>query len=233
MSTVAHMLRTGAVVIGAALWLTSSADSGIAQPAAKPKPHASSPRPAAAKPAAAGENVPNAVQGFSTNRHEPIKIDADSLEVRDKDKVATFRGKVHVVQGDAELRCDVLTVFYEQPEDNGSGKPSPLPESLGDPAHPPAAGARPRHRDPKRSGRDRRQRRLRHAQESHHAARQRGGQPGPERAARRPAAGRHDDRGVAHRVSDHKGRVQGLFQPSKGDDKNAKPRDLSIMPKMQ
>jgi len=27
--------------------------------------------------------------------------------------------------------------------------------------------------------------------------------------------------------------VQGLFQPSKGDDKNAKPRDLSIMPKMQ
>jgi lipopolysaccharide export system protein LptA len=58
-------------------------------------------------------NVPNAVQGFSKNRHQPIQIEASSLEVQDKAKVATFRGRVHVKQGDTELRCDTLVVHYE------------------------------------------------------------------------------------------------------------------------
>ncbi len=55
---------------------------------------------------------PNALQGFSQNRNEPIKIDADSLEVRDKDKVATFSGNVRLVQGDTVLRSSSLVVFY-------------------------------------------------------------------------------------------------------------------------
>lgn len=58
-------------------------------------------------------NVPNAVQGFSKNRNQPIQIEAASLEVQDKTKVATFRGKVYVKQGDTELRCNVLVVHYE------------------------------------------------------------------------------------------------------------------------
>ncbi len=56
----------------------------------------------------------NALQGFSTNRDKPVRIQAGSLEVRDKDKTATFSGDVHVIQGDTELRCKVLVVFYEQ-----------------------------------------------------------------------------------------------------------------------
>jgi len=63
-------------------------------------------------------NVPNAVQGFSKNRNLPIQIDAKALEVQDKSKTATFRGSVHVKQGDTELRCNVLVVHYEE---NGSG----------------------------------------------------------------------------------------------------------------
>ena len=55
----------------------------------------------------------NALQGFSTNRDKPVKIQAASLEVRDKDKVATFTGDVHVVQGDTDMRCKVLIVYYE------------------------------------------------------------------------------------------------------------------------
>ena len=39
----------------------------------------------------------NALQGFSTNRGKPVRIQAASLEVRDKEKVATFNGDVHVV----------------------------------------------------------------------------------------------------------------------------------------
>jgi lipopolysaccharide export system protein LptA len=61
----------------------------------------------------------NALQGFSTNRDKPVKIQAASLEVRDKDKVATFTGDVHVVQGDTDMRCKVLVVFYE----GDGGKP--------------------------------------------------------------------------------------------------------------
>src|SRR5947208_11779165 len=56
---------------------------------------------------------PNALQGFSQNRDEPVKIRATSLEVREKDKMATFTGEVYVLQGDTEMRCKVLVVSYE------------------------------------------------------------------------------------------------------------------------
>lgn len=56
---------------------------------------------------------PNALQGFSQNRDEPVKIRAASLELREKDKIATFTGNVYVLQGDTEMRCKVLVVSYE------------------------------------------------------------------------------------------------------------------------
>jgi lipopolysaccharide export system protein LptA len=68
---------------------------------------------ATAQPAAAPGNTPNAMQGFSKNRDQPVQIDAATLEVRDKDKVATFSGNVHVIQGDVHMRCQTLVVFYE------------------------------------------------------------------------------------------------------------------------
>ena len=64
---------------------------------------------------------PNALQGFSQNRDKPIKINSATLEVRDKDKVATFSGAVHLVQGDTTLRSNTLIVFYE---DNAAPKPA-------------------------------------------------------------------------------------------------------------
>ena len=36
------------------------------------------------------QGPPNALQGFSQNRDQPVKIQAASLEVREKDKIATF-----------------------------------------------------------------------------------------------------------------------------------------------
>jgi lipopolysaccharide export system protein LptA len=56
---------------------------------------------------------PNALQGFSQNRDEPMKIRAASLEIREKDKMATFTGDVYVLQGDTEMRCKVLVASYE------------------------------------------------------------------------------------------------------------------------
>jgi lipopolysaccharide export system protein LptA len=79
---------------------------------------------------------PNALQGFSQNRDQPVKIQADKLEVRDKDKVATFTGNVHVVQGDTELRSKVLVVFYEDIKPGAAPAPgtkaAPAPALAGD-----------------------------------------------------------------------------------------------------
>jgi lipopolysaccharide export system protein LptA len=57
--------------------------------------------------------VPNAMQGFSQNRDQPIQIEAASLEMRDKKKEATFSGNVKVVQGDTIMTSKTLVVFYE------------------------------------------------------------------------------------------------------------------------
>src|SRR5256885_13672210 len=58
-------------------------------------------------------SVPNAMQGFSQNRDQPIQIEAASLEMQDKKKEATFSGNVKVVQGDTTMTSKTLVVFYE------------------------------------------------------------------------------------------------------------------------
>jgi lipopolysaccharide export system protein LptA len=59
------------------------------------------------------QGVPNAMQGFSQNRDQPIQIEAASLEMRDKKKEATFSGNVKVVQGDTTMTSKSLVVFYD------------------------------------------------------------------------------------------------------------------------
>ena len=59
------------------------------------------------------QGVPNAMQGFSQNRDQPIQIEAASLEMHDKKKEATFSGNVKVVQGDTTMTSKTLVVFYE------------------------------------------------------------------------------------------------------------------------
>src|SRR6185312_11519849 len=77
----------------------------------------------AAHPQGAMSGVPNAMQGFSQNRDQPIQIEAASLEMRDKKKEATFAGNVKVVQGDTTMTSKTLVVFY----DSSSGQAAPAP----------------------------------------------------------------------------------------------------------
>ena len=77
--------------------------------------------------------VPNAMQGFSQNRDQPIQIEAASLEMRDKKKEATFAGNVKVVQGDTTMTSKTLVVFY----DSNSAPATPPP------ANPKAAKSAP------------------------------------------------------------------------------------------
>jgi lipopolysaccharide export system protein LptA len=66
-----------------------------------------------AQPPAQGQGPANALQGFSKNRDQPVQIEASTLEVREKEKQATFIGNVKVTQGDTGLRSKFLVVFYE------------------------------------------------------------------------------------------------------------------------
>ncbi len=61
--------------------------------------------------------VPNAMQGFTQNRDQPIQIEAAKLEVRDKKQQATFMGNVKVVQGDTTMTSKTLDVFYESKDE--------------------------------------------------------------------------------------------------------------------
>ena len=74
------------------------------------------------RPAAAPGAGPNAVQGFSKNRDKPVQIEATTLEVRDKQRIATFSGNVNVVQGDTTMRCKVLVVHYDSDQASGGMK---------------------------------------------------------------------------------------------------------------
>ena len=66
-----------------------------------------------ARSQSAVQGVPNAMQGFSQNRDQPIQIEAATLEMRDKKKEATFSGNVKVIQGDTTMTSKTLVVFYE------------------------------------------------------------------------------------------------------------------------
>ena len=99
-----HVLAVCAASIAVAL----NGAAAPAQPKPAPKPQQQTPQQQT--PQSSG---PNALQGFSQNRDQPVKIKADGLQVNDHTKVATFSGNVHLVQGDTTLRCKTLTVYYD------------------------------------------------------------------------------------------------------------------------
>ncbi|XYD07615.1 LptA/OstA family protein [Methylobacterium sp. NMS12] len=48
---------------------------------------------------------------------DPIKIDADRLDVFDRENKAIFAGNVVAVQGDSTIRCSTMTVTYKRGKD--------------------------------------------------------------------------------------------------------------------
>lgn len=59
--------------------------------------------------------------GFGGNSKEPIKIDANKLEVFDKENRGVYSGDVVAVQGQSTLRCSTMTIHYIS-NAAGSGK---------------------------------------------------------------------------------------------------------------
>src|SRR5262245_57757191 len=68
------------------------------------------------------KEVPGLLKMSPQQREQPVRITSATLEVRDKSKMATFKGDVQVTQGETEVRCDELVVFYDDEKDKSGGK---------------------------------------------------------------------------------------------------------------
>ena len=66
----------------------------------------------AAAPAAAQTTGQGRLSGLKMSGDQPIQIESDRLEVREKENIAIFSGNVSVVQGPTLLKAGKLTVYY-------------------------------------------------------------------------------------------------------------------------
>jgi lipopolysaccharide export system protein LptA len=73
----------------------------------------------------------NLFKSMPQKRDEPIRISSATLEVRDKSKVAMFKGDVVVIQGETNVRCNELVVFYEGERGAPGSKATPAPAPKG------------------------------------------------------------------------------------------------------
>lgn len=124
MSKVGQMLRLAhardaALLLAAGFALIGAPQDALAQAA-----------PAKARGAS------SALGGLGGDSKEPIKIDADKLDVLDKENKAVFSGNVVAVQGETTVRCTIMTVLYE-----GRGGPGGTAGRPATPAPAPAPAA--------------------------------------------------------------------------------------------
>lgn len=85
--------------------------------------------PARAEKAAVAKKDPASPLGSLGGGKEPIKIDADRLDVFDRESKAIFAGNVVAVQGDSTIRCSTMTVHYKRGKDKDAKKADPAPDA--------------------------------------------------------------------------------------------------------
>lgn len=100
--------------------------------------------------AAAAQSVTSAFEGFSGRSNEPVNVEADNLEVREKDQAAVFSGNVQVVQGDSTLKSKELTIYYYGENDRAQGQPAATRPTQGETKGPQGTPATPQGRDIRR-----------------------------------------------------------------------------------
>jgi len=114
------LAATAALVSGLAAAQPAAPQAPAAQPR-RANPPAANGAPAVAAPAR-NQAKGSPLGGFGSGAKEPIKIDADRLDVFDRENRAVFTGNVVAVQGESTIRCTVLTVFYERAAQGGGPK---------------------------------------------------------------------------------------------------------------
>lgn len=75
------------------------------------------------------KKVPGLLKMAPQKREEPVRITSATLEVRDKSKMAIFKGEVQVTQGETQVRCNELVVFYDDEKDKSGKKVASSPDA--------------------------------------------------------------------------------------------------------
>jgi len=89
--------------------------------------------PALAQKGSKGD-APSGFGAIGGSGKEPIKIDADRLDVFDKENKAIFAGNVVAVQGESTIRCTTMTVFYKRGKDQAESGAKDKPAEGEEPA---------------------------------------------------------------------------------------------------
>ena len=58
--------------------------------------------------------LPAGAAGLSTDRDQPIEVEADRLEVRDDENLSIYEGNVSLVQGSLQIRSDRLVIHFNE-----------------------------------------------------------------------------------------------------------------------
>lgn len=68
---------------------------------------------------------PTPLTNLGGDSRDPIKIDADRLDVKDKENTAVFSGNVVAVQGKTTIRCSKMTIVYDSRNQPGAASEGP------------------------------------------------------------------------------------------------------------
>lgn len=96
------------IVFGLSLIAASIGLAGLAAAQGRP--------PAAAKPASTQQDSAGPLTSFGKSK-EPVRIEAQKLQIYDKEQRAVYSGGVVAVQGKSTLRCTRMTIFYDNKKD--------------------------------------------------------------------------------------------------------------------
>ena len=79
--------------------------------------------------AAWAEDATPKPSGLSKNSKEPIAIEADALEVFDKEQRAIYSGNVIVTQGDTVMKAKKMVIFYDKPPETAGAAAPTAPDA--------------------------------------------------------------------------------------------------------
>jgi lipopolysaccharide export system protein LptA len=79
--------------------------------------------------AALAQETTQKPSGLSKNSKEPIAIEADALEVFDKERRAIYSGNVIVTQGDTVMKGKKMVIFYDKPTETAGAAASSAPDA--------------------------------------------------------------------------------------------------------
>ena len=61
--------------------------------------------------------LPGQLWALSSDGEQPIEVEADELEVRDKEKISIYLGNVTLVQGSLEISADRVVIHFNETND--------------------------------------------------------------------------------------------------------------------